>query len=272
MYFDSNRQVWNERTRVHVQSKFYDVAAFKEGKLSLTPLELEEMQDEVTGKSLLHLQCHFGLDTLSWARLGAHATGIDLSDVAIAEAQKLNQELGLDARFVCANVYELPAHLQGQFDVVYTSFGVVGWLPDLDRWAAVIAHFLKPGGVFYLAEFHPVVWMFDDNFQYVQYAYHNTHQPIITQNQGTYTDRSAPIAGTEYSWNHGLAEVINALLSQGLQLEFLHEFPYSPYNCFNNTEQSPDGNWRIKNMADKIPMVYSLKARKMASHSAPDKQ
>jgi SAM-dependent methyltransferase len=259
-YFEANKELWNHKTPVHAASAFYDLAAFKAGKSSLNPIELEEVGD-VRGKSLLHLQCHFGQDTLSWARLGADATGVDFSDEAIRLARRLNEELQLPARFVCANVYDLPQHLEGSFDIVFTSYGVIGWLPDLERWAQVVAHFLRPGGVFHLVEFHPVVWMYDQGFEKITYSYFNTG-PIAEQTNGTYADRSADLSHWEYGWNHSLSEIINALLRQGLRLEFLHEFPYSPYKCFNNLEQREDGNWRVKHLPDKLPMLFSLKAVK----------
>ena len=261
LYFETNRSLWNQKTPVHVASEFYDMPAFLSGKTSLNQIELSELGD-VSGKSMLHLQCHFGQDSLSWARMGAHVTGIDISDEAIAQAQKLNEQLGLDACFVRSNLYDLKENLQGQFDIVFTSYGTIGWLPDLDKWADIIDHFLKPGGTFYIAEFHPVLWMFDDSFSKIEYAYHNTYEPIVTEMTGTYADREAPITHTEYGWNHGLGEVVTALTSRGIYPEFLHEFPYSPYNCFANLAQGPDGNWRIKGMEEKLPMVYSIKATK----------
>ena len=259
-YFEANRQCWNLRTEVHKTSDFYDVEGWKQGRTSLTGIELREV-GPVAGKKLLHLQCHFGQDTLSWARMGARVTGCDLSDKAIALARQLTRECNLKGRFVCCNVYDLPQHLKGKFDVVFTSFGVVGWLPDLDRWAAVIARFLKKGGIFYLAEFHPVVWMLDEGMEFIKYAYHNAGV-IQTDQVGTYADRYAGIEYTEYGWNHSLSEVINSLLRHGLQLEFLNEYPYSPFDCFDKTVKGADGNYRIQGLEDKIPMVYTLKAVK----------
>jgi SAM-dependent methyltransferase len=263
-YFSANKELWNQRTKVHKDSSFYDVASFKSGGTVLTPLELNEIGD-VTGKKMLHLQCHFGLDSLNWAKLGAMVTGVDLSDEAIKEAKKLNEELGLNVQFICCNVYDLKNHLHNeQFDIVFTSYGVVGWLPDLDEWAQLISGYLKPGGSFYIAEFHPVIWMFDDDFKEIKYSYENSGV-IETDAQGTYTDRNADIKGKEYGWNHSLAEVINALVMSGLRIEFLHEFMYSPYPCFNNVVQNPEGNWWIKGLENKIPMVYSIKAIKQSS-------
>lgn len=272
--FRANKELWNKRTVIHKDSSFYDVAGFKAGVNSLTPIELKEVGD-VTGKSLLHLQCHFGLDTLSWARLGAKCTGVDLSDESIKTARELNDELKLDAKFICCNVYdlnpenpELPkiSSLGGYpertgTDIVFTSYGTIGWLPDLDKWAEIIAYYLKPGGTFYMAEFHPVAWMFDDDFTHVKYYYDN-REIIITENYGTYTDRKANITGKEYSWNHSISEVLNALIRRGLELRFFNEFMYSPYPNFSNTVKGADGNWYIKGMEGKIPLVYSLKAIK----------
>lgn len=259
-YFEANREGWNLRTEVHKHSAFYGVESWKKGGVSLTEIELREVGD-VQGKSLLHLQCHFGQDTLSWARLGAEVTGCDLSDRAIDYARELSAELGLPARFVCCNVYDLPQHLSGQFDVVFASFGVVGWLPDLKPWAKVVSHFLKPGGVFYLAEFHPVVWMMDEQFTHLKYPYHNAGV-IETEQTGSYAERYAEIQYKEYGWNHSLSEVVNCLIDNGLRLEFLNEYPYSPHDCFDNTVRGDDGNFRIRGLENVIPMVYSIRAVK----------
>jgi SAM-dependent methyltransferase len=273
-YFDANKDLWNQRTAVHKDSSFYDREGFKAGKSVLTPIELKEVGD-VKGKTMLHLQCHFGMDSLDWARRGAKVIGIDLSDEAIKTAKELNDELKLDAKFICCNVYDLhpqnatsskptpkeEAFEDSGFDIVFTSYGVVGWLPDLDKWAGIIAHYLKPGGIFYMAEFHPVVWMFDDEFTHIKYYYEN-REIIITENYGTYTNRKANITGKEYSWNHSISEVLNALIKQGLEIQHFNEFMYSPYSNFSNTIEGEKGHWYIKGMEGKIPMIYSIKAIK----------
>ena len=271
-YFEANKSLWNQRTVVHKDSDFYGLAGFKKGETVLTSIELAEL-GEVRAKTLLHLQCHFGMDSLNWARLGAKVTGVDLSDEAIKEAKQLNDELKLNAKFICCNVYDLhpenagssktpPLEEPGEaFDIVFTSYGVIGWLPDLDKWAEIIVHYLKPGGTFYLAEFHPVVWMFDDEFTHIKYYYDN-RELIITENEGTYTDRNAEIKGKEYSWNHSISEVLNALIKAGLKIELFNEHMYSPYPCFRNTVESEKGCWQIKGMEGKIPMVYSVRAVK----------
>lgn len=259
-YFDANRESWNKRTMIHKDSAFYDLEGFRNGKSSLNKIELDQLGD-VNGKSLLHLQCHFGQDTMSWQRLGAACTGVDLSDEAIRVAIEVNAELGLNTKFICCNVYDLPAHLDEQFDIVFTSYGTVGWLPDLDKWAKVISRFLKPGGCFYMVDFHPTLWMMDENFQSVKYNYFNT-EVIAEEITGTYTDRHAPIRSIEYSWNHPFCELLGALIRNGLTIEQFNEYPYSPYNCFNNLEQGPDGMWRIRGMEEKMPMLYSISAVK----------
>lgn len=259
-YFESNKKLWNARTPFHASSEFYNVSDFKKGKTSLKNIELDEMGD-VKGKSLLHLQCHFGMDTLSWARKGAKATGIDISDEAIKLARELNDELHLDTKFVCSNVYDLKEHLDEKFDIVFTSYGTIGWLPDLDKWADIVSHFLKKGGTFYIADFHPVLWMFDDLFQQIIYPYFNKGV-IRTEIPGTYADRDADIHSVEYGWNHSMSEIFGSLLKHGLKITAFNEYPYSPFNCFRNMVERGDGNYRLRNFDEKLPMVFSIKAVK----------
>jgi 2-polyprenyl-3-methyl-5-hydroxy-6-metoxy-1,4-benzoquinol methylase len=259
-YFDVNRESWNRKADLHRASEFYDVDSWKLGKTSLTPLEIGEMGD-VAGKTLLHLGCHFGLDTLSWARRGAQVTGCDLSDRAINYARQLAGEAGLAAHFVCCNLYDLPQHLEGQYDIVFTSYGVNYWLPDLDRWAAVISRFLKPGGFFYIADFHPIMGMFDEAMEKLTYPYHNTGA-IEAEQAGTYAARDAEVVFKDYGWSHSLAETVNSLIRHGLRIEFLNEYPWSPFNCFNKSVRGQDGNYRIQGLEDIVPLVYSIKAVK----------
>lgn len=259
-YFDSNIKNWNKKVPIHVGSEFYDVSSFKRGKSSLNKIELSEVGD-VQNKDLLHLQCHFGLDTLSWRRLGANVVGVDFSDEAIKHATNLTADLGLEATFICSNVYDLKQHLDRKFDIVFTSYGVIGWLPDLGRWAEIINHFLEPGGMFYMAEFHPYVWMYDDNFTKLEYSYFN-HGVIEIDQEGTYADRNGDFSHKEYSWNHPISDVVNALSGHGLRIECLNEYDYSPYDCFNKTVKNNDGNFYIEGFERKLPMVYSIKAIK----------
>ena len=265
-YLEINRKSWNTRTAVHMASKFYDMPGFRNGASSLIDIELGLLGD-VAGKSILHLQCHFGQDTLSLARLGAKVTGVDLSDVAIDEARKLTTELGLSAEFVCCDVYTLADHLDGQFDIVFTSYGAIGWLPDLFRWAQIVRRFLKPGGKLVLVEFHPVVWMFDERFQGIQYSYFNTG-PIHESSSGTYADTSAPIQVESVGWNHPLSEVFGSLMAQGMSIRHFAEYDYSPYGCFETAVKVAEGKYRIPQLAEKIPMLYSLVAERDSGTAA----
>lgn len=259
-YKEINKEQWNQRVEPHLESDFYDMTGFLNGKNSLNETELALLGD-LRGKRILHLQCHFGQDSISLARLGASVTGADLSDKAIAKAQELAENLGADATFVCCDLYDLPQYLDEKFDIVFTSYGTIGWLPDLDRWASVISHFLKPGGTFVFVEFHPVVWMFDDDFRKVGYRYFKS-EPIIETADGTYADRDAPIRTTSVSWNHGLAEVITSLIRNGIQLNDIREYDFSNYNCFAHTEEFEPGKYRIKHLGNFIPMMYSIVGKK----------
>lgn len=259
-YIEINKDSWNRRTEAHIHSDFYDVAGFLQGNTSLNDIELSLLGD-IRGKSILHLQCHFGQDTLSLGRMGATVTGVDLSDKAITAAREFAIKTNVNATFICCNIYDLPQHLDQQFDIVFTSYGTIGWLPDLDKWANIVSRCLKPGGRFVFAEFHPVVWMFDDDFKTVGYNYFNTG-PIVETESGTYADRNADLHQQYVGWNHGISEVLNALINSGLELNSFAEFDYSPYNCFRETVESEPKKFRIKHMENKIPMVYALTATK----------
>ncbi|WP_187264284.1 class I SAM-dependent methyltransferase [Pontibacter beigongshangensis] len=262
-YIEVNRQFWNSRTDYHVQSEFYDLEGFLKGKSSLNDIELNLLGD-LTGKSVLHLQCHFGQDTLSLGRLGAAVTGVDLSDRAIEKARELAAQTGVAAEFVCCDIYELPQHLHRQFDIVFTSYGTIGWLPDLAKWAKVVSTFLKPNGRLVMAEFHPVVWMFDNDFSKIGYSYFNTGAIVETET-GTYADRNAPITQESVSWNHSISDVLGSLIRNGLEINAFEEYDYSPYNCFSHTEAFEQKKFRVRHLGNRIPMVYALAATKKES-------
>ncbi|HXS37600.1 MAG TPA: class I SAM-dependent methyltransferase [Flavipsychrobacter sp.] len=259
-YLEINKKLWNEKTKYHKGSAFYDLQGFIEGKSSLNSIE-KSLLGDVSGKSILHLQCHFGLDSLSLAREGANVTGVDISDEAIGIARQLATDLHLGAEFICCNVYDLPQFLNRQFDIIYTSYGVLGWLPDMNEWAQLISRYLKKNGNFVLVEFHPVVWMFDYDFASVAYSYFNK-ETIEEEETGTYADRNAPVKLKSISWNHNIAEVLQSLLNNGLRINIFQEFDYSPYNCFNNLVEVVPGKYQIKGVEEKLPMVYAIKAIK----------
>lgn len=259
--FAANLEGWNLRTPVHLRSGFYEIEAFVAGKTSLRCIELEELGD-VAGKRLLHLMCHFGQDTLSLARMGAQATGVDFSETAIAAARDLSRRIAVPAKFVCCNLYDTRRFVHGAFDVVYTSYGVVGWLPDLTAWAQIIADSLRPGGTFYIAEFHPFVWMLDEHYEKFTYGYFHTDTPLEFAMQGTYADRDAAIRYRDFNWVHSLGDVVSALVIGGLEIEFLHEFPFTVYDCFPNLEKIGERKWRFRHLKDTIPYLFSIRARK----------
>lgn len=259
-YLKINKQSWNNRLESHLNSNFYDMSNFLNGKTSLNDIELS-LLGNVEGKKILHLQCHFGQDTISLSRMGAETFGVDLSDQSIKKAKQLAKETNTSAQFICSDVYGLPKVLDERFDIVFTSYGTISWLPDLNEWAKVIEHFLKPGGEFVFAEFHPAVWMYDDNLNKVTYSYNNV-EPIIEEESGTYADKTAKIKSKYICWNHGIGEVINSLIGKNLKINQLNEFCYSPYPFINNTEEFEPGKFRIRQFGNKFPLVYSIQATK----------
>ncbi len=265
----SNRELWDAWTKIHLASKFYDVASFRNGErpIRLADYEINEV-GSVEGRTLLHLQCHFGLDTLSWARLGATVTGVDFSGEAIGTARALATEVGLPATFVQSNVYDLPDVLAEQFDIVYTSSGVLGWLPDIVSWGRVAARLVRPGGFLYLSEIHPVAQVFEDDGVEpgelkLAYPYWSHREPLRFEVHGSYADREAPTDGlVEYGWDHSLGQIVTSLADAGLRLEFLHEFDFVHWRLGFLVE-GDDGRWRLP--ADSkggLPLSFSLKATK----------
>lgn len=257
-----NRTNWNERTPVHATSEFYDVAGFKAGRITLTDIERQELGD-VSGKTLLHLQCHFGLDTMSWSRLGAKATGVDFSDLAIDLARSLNKELDLDARFICSNIYDLPRALNEEFDIVFTSYGVLTWLPDIAQWAEIVNRHLRQGGVFYIVEFHPFMGAFEPTESGdMRPVYRYFHEELFFEgNEPSYTG-SQLIESPTYEWQHSLGDIVTALIDAGLKIEFLHEFPFTSYQVYPIMEQGDDGWWRFPENNESFPQMFSIKAAK----------
>lgn len=253
-HFNTNKSSWNNRVETHFTSKFYDVPGFLAGQSSLNSIELEGLGD-VNDKSLLHLQCHFGLDTLSWARLGAAATGVDISDAAIDKANELQQQTQLNAQFVCADVYSYGAQSQQLFDIVYTSYGAICWLPDIKLWAQTVADKLKAGGQFYMAEFHPLIDLL------AGYDYFHKPQPDVEQ-EDTYTENCDGSKHEFAVWTHTMADVISALIDAGLSIEKIKEYDHSPYNCFEGMLEKQPGKFYLEHKNHHVPMVYSISAKK----------
>ncbi len=263
---EANRAHWEERVPHHIASDFYDMPAFRAGGDTLGEQQRDEVGD-VEGKTLLHLQCHFGQDTMSWARLGATVTGLDFSAEAVAAARELAQELNIPAEFVEANVYDATETLGGrQFDIVYTALGVLGWLPDIEAWGAAVAACLRPGGTFYIREFHPMAWIFDDaegvTDLTVRHPYWTPAEPLREEASGSYATGAATTQNVTYWWNHSLGQVITALTQAGLVVEFVHEFDYAGFRMLPFMEQSADGYWRLPEHAESVPLMFSIRAHR----------
>jgi SAM-dependent methyltransferase len=263
-----NEALWDEWTAIHETSAFYDLDEFRAGGIRLRPYELEEI-GPVMDRTLLHLQCHFGIDTLSWARLGALVTGADFSAAAIDLASRLAVELGFPkARFIQSRIDDLPAVLDGQFDIVYTSRGVLGWLPDIRRWAQVVAHFVKPGGRFYITEIHPVAQVFEDEGiepgeLVPRSPSWEHHDPLTFPVQGSYADPTATVKATvEHGWDHGLGEIVTALIEAGLEIRSMREYPFVDWPV-GYLAEAEDGTWRLPpTTRGEIPLFFSILATK----------
>jgi SAM-dependent methyltransferase len=265
-WHEINKALWDERVPIHVSSPFYDLAGFRAGRETLREFEIDEVGD-VAGSRLVHLQCHFGLDTLSWARRGARVTGLDFSAPAIEQARTLTGELGLDSRFVVADVYDAMEALgpgsRAGYDVVYTGLGALNWLPDVDRWAQVVASLLAPGGFLYLAEFHPVANMLDDDQGRTVALDYFDADPRVWNEPGTYADLTAPTEhNTSVEFERPLGAVLTAITGAGLRLEFLHEHDFTLFERFKSLDRQDDGTYRQPADRPRVPLMYSLRARK----------
>ena len=270
--FAANRRLWDAWTAVHAQGEFYDLAGFRQGGVRLRDAEIAAVGD-VRGRTLLHLQCHFGIDTLSWARLGARVTGVDFSPAGIRLAREIAADIGIeDARFIESNVYELPERLDGEFDVVYTSRGVLNWLPDVRGWARVVAHFLVPGGTFFITESHPVFNAFQDEGVApgelrLVYPYWEHRDPLVFDVQGSYADPDADFGEQKlHGWDHGLGEIVTALIDAGLRIESLEEHPFLEWAADFLVESEPgSGRFILPPGPGELPLSFSLRATKPAS-------
>ncbi len=263
----ANMAMWDERVPIHVEGAFYDVEGFRSGRrrLAVEPFEVDEL-GEVAGRSLLHLQCHFGLDTLSWARLGARVTGLDFSAPAIEAASQLAADIGVDADFVQADLYDAVTALGHRtFDVVYTGKGALIWLPDISAWATVCAALLAPGGTFYLSEFHPVADIFAWESLELERSYFD-REPLYDESTGTYADLDAPTThNASYEWQHPLGTVITALVDAGLEIQFLHEYGFTLFPRWPFLERRDDGTFVLPPELPQLPLIYSVRALKPVS-------
>ncbi|MEU7070814.1 class I SAM-dependent methyltransferase [Streptomyces narbonensis] len=266
---EANRARWDERVPIHASSDFYDLDAFRAGKEALRDFELAEVGD-VTGRSLLHLQCHIGLDTLSWARHGAaHVVGLDFSEPAVDTARSLAADLGYSqdrAAFVAADVYEAAEAVpDSAYDIVYTGGGALNWLPDIERWAETAASLVAPGGFVYVAEFHPLTDSLDDETGSRIVNDYFVREPWVDTSPGTYADLDADtVHNRSVEWVHPVGEVVTALAKAGLRIEFLHEHDASLYPRYGALQRHEDGYYRFPADRPRIPLMYSIKASRPA--------
>jgi SAM-dependent methyltransferase len=265
-----NRARWDELAGVHMGPDGYDLAALRAGNARLNAIEEAELPP-VAGIRVLHLQCHFGKDTLTLAQRGAEVTGLDFSEPAIAGAQLLASELGLAdrARFVAADIYDAPAAVPPPhgFDLVYVTWGALCWLPDIARWAQIVAAMLRPGGALYLAEGHPAALVFDDAARTADgrpgwFSPYFARQPIISDNPADYIDSGATLEhAAEIVWIHPLCDILGGLFAAGMSLSWLHEHDGVPWRMFDILERGPDGLWRWPDQPW-LPISYSLRAER----------
>ncbi len=255
-----NKESWDKRTQIHLGSDFYNVESFKNGKDSLNTIELG-LLGNIKAQKILHLQCHFGMDTLSLEKHGGIVTGVDFSQDAISHANILKKEMGMSSEFICSNVYDLDLTASHEFDMVFCSYGICGWLPDLNRWGEIISKHLKSGDTFTIIDFHPALWMFDDDFKNISYSYFND-KPYVEVENGSYASKNNKEEITSIWWNHSLSEIITSLMNNGMDLLSFKEYDYSPYDCFRHTVEISKGKYRIKHLEANIPMLYSLVFKK----------
>ncbi len=264
---EANRALWEAWTALHVGQSTYRVEEFVRDPTStrLDDVALREVGD-VRGKTLLHLQCHFGLDTLSWARRGATVTGADFSPAALTAARELARTCNLEARFVESEITQLRDVLDGAFDVVFTSHGVMGWLQDLRPWAETAAHFVKPGGFFYILEGHPTALMVDDRradgVLAFGYPYFPHVEPYAIEEHGSYASPGGDFHGRSFNWSHSLEEIVCSLIDAGLRIDWLHEFPYCRWQMLPQMVERPDGFWEMPPGALPLPLQFSIRATK----------
>ena len=268
--FAWNRTAWDERVPAHWASAMYrqHADALRAGGHDLADHIVEGLGN-VRGKSLVHLQCHMGMETLGWSRLGADAMGIDFSEAAIEKAEQFRDELGLDTRFICANVYDIPELVRETFDFVFVSVGSLCWLPDVKRWAGVVAGLLKPGGRLYLNDSHPLCDILDDaesgsGFT-VSWPYLHD-DGIIEDCDVTYADGDHRFANARMvDWVHPIGEVVNALIDAGMQIRRLEESPRFVWPAYRQMEQVDPNHWELNEpWRGKLPGEYTLIADKPA--------
>ena len=268
-YRTLNQASWDERAPAHAASPDYNLDGFRADPAYLSDVVRYDLPllGDVTGLRGVHLQCHIGTDTISLARLGARMTGLDFSPVAVAQATAFSEELGAGVDFVEADVYDAASVLPaGGFDLVFTGIGALCWLPSVSRWAEVVRALLRPGGRLFIREGHPVLWSLADPLPEgrleIEYPYVELEEPMVWDEGGTYVETDVEFEhNVTKEWNHGLGEIVTALLDQGLVLDALVEHGSVPWDAFPGwTERLPGGEFRIKDRPWRVPHSYTIKA------------
>ncbi len=254
---EENKKLWNELTTIHLKgSNIYPIEEFKKGKNVLKEVELKEV-GKVQGKELFHLQCHFGMDTLSWARLGAQVTGVDISEKAIHAARKLAEETNIKAEFILSDVLELEGALKKKFDIVFASYGVFYWIPDIKKWFQIASQYIKKDGFLYIVDGHPVGnWLSREGKECIsnfEYSYFDRAVQRYESSQD-YADESYEAKSTEYGWHYTVSDLINGAVNAGLVVNHFNEFSSFDIKYKNN-------KW-VPLKDNKHPVLFSLKATK----------
>ena len=268
-FLDTNRASWDERADIHVEdlTGSYGIERFLAGEDVLYPIEAAEIGD-VDGLKTLHLQCHIGLDTLCLARRGARVTGLDFSAAALRHAQELADQSGLEAHFVHGEVYDAPILCGEDFDLVYTTWGTINWLPDIRRWGNVIAAVLKPGGRIYFADGHPAFAILDevDGRPAPMFNWRTPSTlPLEFAPSQTYTGDPRPLVNTRsFEWIHPLSDILMALIDHGMTIEYIAEHEALPWAMFPLMQKGPDRLYRLPAGIPRMPLAVSLRARKTA--------
>lgn len=266
-YFADNQANWNDRVPIHAGPDGYRLDRYVEDPDRISEVVARDRAylGDISGKTLLHLQCHIGTDTVSLARLGAKVTGVDFSAPALDVARGLASDLGLDATFVQSDVYAAAEVLDEQFDIVYTGVGAINWLPDIARWAKVVAACTRPGGTFYMQEGHPFLWALDhdrtDAQLVVTESYFEEAQPATWNEDTTYLGTGTVAHSTSHEWNHGLGEILTALISAGFRIDLLEEHTSLYWLALQHMYEETEGHWVLpEHQRNRVPLMYSLMA------------
>lgn len=261
-YFKINMDAWDKKTPVHVASALYNVDEVKKGGTSLNKIEIDDLGN-VKNKRILHLQCHFGLDSISLTKMGAEVLGVDFSTKAIEQARKFAEDLNVSTRFLVANIYEVSKIVKEKFDIVFCSYGSICWLPDLDKWANVISKMMAKDAFFYIVDFHPLLHTFDCLLSDARRSYFCTDEPFKREWHGTYADYCSGLETIEYNWNHSIAEILGPLKNNGFAIDEFRELPYLPKEWFPNLVKGEDGFYRVNGSENIYPLLFSIKATKI---------